>query len=141
LTKPSVDEVGAACVTLEELMHHTPSKQAKWALEIALRALRASDEPSVPTKAYLRCPCRECPDEGGCATREGTFGCRNAVNRGSGVMNYARIGDVVKVRVNQPVPLTYVLTLKTPKAAEYATQLLNDPKSGWWLESVQRTGD
>lgn len=47
----------------------------------------------------------------------------------------ARVGDVVKVNVTHPNPQTYVLTLKTPESAAYATELLNDPeKSGWWLE-------
>lgn len=55
-------------------------------------------------------------------------------------MIIARIGDIVKVSVTQPVPLTHVLTLETQKAANYATKLLNDPKSGWWLESAVRRG-
>jgi len=50
-------------------------------------------------------------------------------------MIIAHVGDIVKVNVRQPHPLTYVLTLRTPKAAGYATELLNDPNSGWWLES------
>jgi hypothetical protein len=49
-------------------------------------------------------------------------------------MIVARVGDVVKVTVQNPVPLTHVLTLATQKAADYATKLLNDPNSGWWLE-------
>jgi hypothetical protein len=49
----------------------------------------------------------------------------------------ARIGDVVKVTVKNPVPLTHVLTLETQKAANYATELINDPASGWWLAFAQ----
>lgn len=47
----------------------------------------------------------------------------------------ARVGDIVKVNVTNPYPQTYALTLLTPEAAAYATELLNDPaKSGWWLQ-------
>lgn len=55
-------------------------------------------------------------------------------------MIVANVGDVVKVIVRDPHPLTHVLTLKTPKAAAYATQLLNDPNSGWWLEPSEIAG-
>jgi hypothetical protein len=57
-------------------------------------------------------------------------------------MIIARVGDVVKVNVSQPQPMTHILTLLTPKAAAYATKLLNDPaNSGWWLEPADSAGD
>lgn len=52
----------------------------------------------------------------------------------------AKVGDVVKVTVREPHPMTHVLTLQTCEAAAYATELLNDPESGWWLESVVNGG-
>lgn len=55
-------------------------------------------------------------------------------------MIIANVGDVVKVSVRQPHPLTHVLTLNTPKAAAYATKLLNDPTSGWSLASRVSAG-
>jgi hypothetical protein len=50
----------------------------------------------------------------------------------------ACVGDVVKVNVTNPHPQTIVLTLNTPDAAAYATELLNDPDSGWRLESAHQ---
>lgn len=48
----------------------------------------------------------------------------------------AQIGDVMKVTVTHPHRQTIVLTLMTQAAADYATELLNDPeKSGWRLEA------
>jgi len=56
-------------------------------------------------------------------------------------MIFANVGDVVKVNVKHPHPATIVVTLSTPEAAAYATELLNDPeKSGWWLESRSEMG-
>jgi hypothetical protein len=50
----------------------------------------------------------------------------------------AQIGDVMKVKVRHPHPQTFVLTLMTQAAADYATELLNDPNSGWWLERADQ---
>ncbi len=45
-----------------------------------------------------------------------------------------RIGDVMKVDVHHPNVQTFVLTIMTQAAADYATELLNDKNSGWRLE-------
>jgi len=50
----------------------------------------------------------------------------------------AQIGDVMKVNVRHPHPQTLVLTLMTQAAADYATELLNDPNSGWRLERAEK---
>lgn len=50
----------------------------------------------------------------------------------------AQIGDVMKVNVRYPHPQTFVLTLMTQAAADYATELLNDPDSGWRLERAEK---
>lgn len=50
--------------------------------------------------------------------------------------NWARVGDVLKVNVNNPHPQTIVMTLCTPEAAAYANTLLSDRTSGWRLERV-----
>jgi hypothetical protein len=56
-------------------------------------------------------------------------------------MILAKLGDVVKVNVTQPIPQTYALTLATPESVAYANELLNDPdKSGWWLDSGSENG-
>jgi hypothetical protein len=48
----------------------------------------------------------------------------------------AQIGDVMKVNVREPYLRTYVLTLQTQAAADYANKLLNDLDSGWLLQST-----
>lgn len=50
----------------------------------------------------------------------------------------AQIGDVIKVKVSNPSPCTYVVTLHTQAAADYATELLNNPDSGWKLERAEK---
>jgi hypothetical protein len=53
----------------------------------------------------------------------------------------AQIGDVMKVTVSNPHRQTIVLTLMTQAAADYATELLNDPEnSGWRLEAKRGGG-
>lgn len=54
-------------------------------------------------------------------------------------MNFARLGDVVKARVKNPTPGTYVVTLLTPESVAHANELLSDPESGWWLEPQQES--
>lgn len=50
---------------------------------------------------------------------------------GRPVPERASVGDTVECDVREPHPQTYRLTLETRAAADYATELLRDPASGW----------
>ena len=54
-------------------------------------------------------------------------------DRGVGRLEPARasIGDTVECDIRQPFARTERLTLTTQKAADYATELLRNPASGW----------
>jgi len=45
----------------------------------------------------------------------------------------ASVGDTVECDVRLPYPQTHRLTLETQAAADYATRLLENPRSGWRL--------
>ena len=48
----------------------------------------------------------------------------------------AIVGDTVECDVRLPYPQTHKLTLETQAAADYATKLLANPRSGWRLAAA-----
>lgn len=48
----------------------------------------------------------------------------------------ASVGDTVECDVRLPYPQTHRLTLDTQAAADYATRLLANPRSGWRLAAA-----
>lgn len=56
-------------------------------------------------------------------------------------MIVAKLNDVVKARVQNPVPGTYIVTLLTPASVAYANEVLNAPNTGWWLEPASSVSE
>lgn len=50
---------------------------------------------------------------------------------GRPVPERAEVGDTVECDIRWPYPRTERLTLTTKRAADYASKLLADPRSGW----------